>query len=1052
MPEFNVGDTLYLCAAVHDFCGATYQAYFVGDVNLSKSPQPCTINIDTSPCLPLSGIQIEFQWTNAGSGLGGNDNCTSGTMLKSLGTVTTNSQGVASMSYILTEEDATFYKQNNTFELRACIRSPVTVVKIGAARGRDPIIIRDKYIGNLCTSRSASICLNDQTLIVYENPVYTPGMITEVCVHRSGFSTPLPEAKIKAFRLVGTTWHMVGESSFLPLQNDAVTTFNFSNSGLNIVVQKGDYIGIYVKHPTTGCISSNGSAGIYYAKTHTGDVIGVTSDIEWQSIQYYKTSISATIVPCQGVTCPDICVGYNLYYQTCNPTLGCIQGTLKEVNSPICGYIPPGINKYEFYYKIVDIIPAWLVSSVLGVVYNGAVDVIRDFTDYYIEGVEFDPNTYILTVTMTSYVTVSGIQSLVPPSDSALNALAASITLLILFALGVISAPVAAIAFGAVLIVNYAIVTFLGKRENVGAQLPSTRVITLDAKICTGDATNPCKTSSPLTDPNMVVLIDVIAGKEIQTGSITTTTPTATFSIPTNVDVSITAKVKDNPYYTIFTADPQSNSELKSCTPGTSCPTTIPITIRLFAQADAKVAPKLTDTSGNPLPGRYILWIEDNRGVKSIDGRGDLVNGEVPQVVIPPNKEYCIATIPSDYPTHDMAFMCSSCSAGEICSPTLVSKTCIEKKNSVTVRCVYISASGARLGFVPDEIDITDIASGIVRKILPGIPTIGSACPGVITSDITCIEGLEKNKTYKVHIISSKYTVTSATQDQQVSYTTDCNTGILLTVEASPPPDTYDIIIQVKNDQTLTALPGAIVTLGTMPAESTDSDGSVMFASVPKETGIPLKVTLTGYKNYTDKIDITSSRTITVLMSVDQVLQTVHTRIINFGTIGDVIATKSVKFKGTLQYLDGTTFKPLPSTTIVITIKDDVGNIIKTMTVITDVGKIGGLIDVGDFETGEWLVPDTLVGKEITVTTSFEGVGRYMPSSFETNYVVHKAEACIIPIPFTNSCLLSKETGKTILLVGGLLIAGYVAFKIATSRATAPIPVPITITGKTTAI
>lgn len=790
--------------------------------------------------------------------------------------------------------------------------------------------------------------------------------------------------------------------------------------------------------------NSNGVAAIQYTTTDqdrldygsaTGSgyqyaIMACITNADGQTVLSSQTSVvtnSITIVKnlCQGVICPDICVGNDLYYQMCNPANGqCIQGALKQTNG--CAPSAPTVT-YDLYFKISDIVPISLITSVLGTVYNSATDAVIDtLAGYYIEGVTFDPNTYILTVTTTSYATSSGIQNL-QVSGPAIASLAGSITLAIVFALGFeVVAVVGAIALGTI-IVSYLVVTFLGKKESVAGQPPSTRVITLTAEICTGMATNPCSTISPLT-PDMIVSVVVNAGNTPQTGNITAASPTATFSVPTNVDVSITAKVKDNPYYTVFSTDSTGYPDLKSCTPGNPCPTTIPITIKLFAQADAKAAPKLADTSGNPLQGKYVLFIEDSRGVKVEDGSGDLVNGQVPQGVIPANKEYCIAIIPSDYPTHLMTFSCSSCSAGEICSPTLVSKTCIESKNSLTVRCVYISSSGARLGFTPDEIDITDISTGTVtKKILPGTPTPGSTCSGVITSDATCTDGLENGKTYKIHVISATFTVTTATQDQQVTYSTDCS-GVMLTVEASPPPNTYDVTIQVQNNQTLTALPGAIVTLGTMPAETTSTDGSVMFASVPKGTGISLKVTLAGYKDYSDKIDVTTTQTVTVQMSVNQVLQTIDTRINNFGTIGDIIATKSVKFKGNLEYLDVTTYRPLTDAQITVTVKDKNGTTLQTLSATSQSGT--GAIGAGYFETGDWLVSTDLVDTQISATATFDGIGQYKSSTVTTTYAVAKAADCAIPIPFTNSCLLSKETSNTLLMLGGLLIGGYAVYKL----------------------
>lgn len=64
----------------------------------------------------------------------------------------------------------------------------------------------------------------------------------------------------------------------------------------------------------------------------------ITNSQGQQVLNVGKCSESITIVDrCSGVVCPDICVGNNLYSQTCDTETGlCVQGTLIQSNSPTC--------------------------------------------------------------------------------------------------------------------------------------------------------------------------------------------------------------------------------------------------------------------------------------------------------------------------------------------------------------------------------------------------------------------------------------------------------------------------------------------------------------------------------------------------------------------------------------------------------------------------------------------------------------------------------------------------------------------------------------------
>lgn len=74
----------------------------------------------------------------------------------------------------------------------------------------------------------------------------------------------------------------------------------------------------------------------------------ITEDQYWSThdAYWYQTLLPAyadpppTPDPCDGVTCPNKCSGYNLYKQKC-VNGSCVNDYLIEGNSPTCGYTPP---------------------------------------------------------------------------------------------------------------------------------------------------------------------------------------------------------------------------------------------------------------------------------------------------------------------------------------------------------------------------------------------------------------------------------------------------------------------------------------------------------------------------------------------------------------------------------------------------------------------------------------------------------------------------------------------------------------------------------------
>lgn len=973
--EFKVGDTLVVCASIDIFCG-TFYVYSMYNINISKYPDACTITIGdpSHNCLPHNGIEIEFTFKNYG------------TVLKSLGRITTNTNGVASITYQITEEDATLFNNNPGFKVAACFTAtgPNFPNPTSGSYCRDTsnLLIRGKYIGNACiTKQSTSVCLNDKTLIIYENPVYIDGAITEACVYRAGSSAILPEGKIKIFRLTDITWTLVGESTFLPIQNSGITTF----SGLNIPVRKGDYIGLYVRPSVyDACIDSKGGVGLLYAKTHTGDVIGTSHDSEWTNIDNYRVAITATVVPCSGVTCPNICVGYNLYSQICDPNLGCIQGPLIQSNSPDCGYVPPGVEKHYLYFQVSTLFPANYIIDKMSHVYTAATNAILDYiTDYYIESVLFDTNTYIMTIAITKRQTLGSprIQSLIPPI----------FIVLAVIAVAIISAIMVWYAFW-----------YMGS-ESVTGVPPSTRTIKV----------TPTTSAIQTIKPTFPIVIEYNEGKTPKTLEITDGNP-KTFSVPTNVDVVVTVKAKDNPYYkitkrTIPACSPQSEDPCaKTCAPECEI-------VAVFSPVeDGTLNPTAKDSQGNPITcGFYEVYEQDSQGSLTLIKRQALASdGKVDPTKVIADVNQCVYIVPCDLNTYRPQMKCYKISAGQTETGDITVNRCSETKNQVSVRTVYIAADGTRQPFTAERIDVK-LGTTIITTKVP-------------TSDITLLPGLEKNTTYSVFVTKANYSMIN--NGQAISFgNTDCDIKDVI-MEANPPPNSYDIAVEVRSAATASIIQGASIILDTRAPQTTGASGTSLFTAIP--TGSHhFKITYTGYKDLEFDYNVTTSETILRSLQIDQVFADADTRIVDFAPSTGLYADSMVSFKGDLEFLEGTTWNRLRDATINISVKKIPTNEeIKTFTAITSPGSIIPPVAAGYFETTDWLIPKDLANTDINVRADFVGVGRYKPSFYETTY--HIGEECAVKNPITGECIVSQPAGYGFMLLAGLgLLLGITLFR-----------------------
>lgn len=664
--------------------------------------------------------------------------------------------------------------------------------------------------------------------------------------------------------------------------------------------------------------------------------------------------------PCAGITCENVCFGTDLWTQRCE------NGTcVADVNlgpNPACGAT---VETHYLYFKVPESYPASFVYSKIADIFEVAGQAISDYVDYSITGVDFDSSKYVITVTITKTGGLGRINAMIAP---------------IVVVLGLI----------AIFIISSFLIWFqfwyMGSKSVTG-EPTSTRVITVVPQICTGDASSGTLTCDDPT-PEQVISVEYCLGDECHTMEITDGNP-KTFTAPTDVSISVIGKVKDNPYYTVIK---------KMIDKGTTNET---VPLNFMAMADANITPRAVGITA----GTYVIYETTTTGEKVEIQKGDLAaDGSIPNM--PPLKagvETCISIIPADWPIHDPTYFCTIPTAGETDSPEIIITTCLEAKNHVSLRTVYIGQDGGRYGFTADSLEIK-IGTNIILTVTP-------------TSDITYIDGLDKDTVYTMHAIKSGYDITN--NDQTFSFTTDCGTTTALMMEADPPLNTRDITITVNNSVTSAPIQGANVFLDSMSARITNVSGQVFYTAIP-DGDHDLRIALEGYQENTSTINVSStSTTFTKTLTVQEVYADIDTRIENLASVGDLIATKPVKFKGSLRYLDGTTYKPLKDATVTVTVKDTSDQTLKTLTAVTQ----SGILGTGDFETGEWVVPEVLVGTEVSVCASFDGVGRYKPSSSCTSYAVADASSCVIPLPW-GGCLLSKETGQGLLMLGAVVLLG----------------------------
>lgn len=104
---WSVGDVINICASISEFCGTESDFIWVKDINVTKSPDVCTLNFGTggSCSVHINNVGLTFSLVKGSDSA----NCTVAQTYKTIGSTTTSSNGTAGISYTVTEQDRLDY-------------------------------------------------------------------------------------------------------------------------------------------------------------------------------------------------------------------------------------------------------------------------------------------------------------------------------------------------------------------------------------------------------------------------------------------------------------------------------------------------------------------------------------------------------------------------------------------------------------------------------------------------------------------------------------------------------------------------------------------------------------------------------------------------------------------------------------------------------------------------------------------------------------------------------------------------------------------------------
>lgn len=127
--DWKVGDVINVCASIDEFCGSYDQFIYANDINVTKSPNPCSLEFGTERgCgLHLNNVELTFKLVKI-SGSAEGKSCNPQQIYKTIGSGRTDSNGVVGLVYTVTDQDRIDYENasgsGSPYRVIACITNP----------------------------------------------------------------------------------------------------------------------------------------------------------------------------------------------------------------------------------------------------------------------------------------------------------------------------------------------------------------------------------------------------------------------------------------------------------------------------------------------------------------------------------------------------------------------------------------------------------------------------------------------------------------------------------------------------------------------------------------------------------------------------------------------------------------------------------------------------------------------------------------------------------------------------------------------------------------
>ena len=123
--NWMVGEKINICASIDEFCGTEFQVIFANEINVTKYPNNCSVayGYERGCGLHLNNVTLTFKLVKC-SGSTEEHTCNPQIVYKTIGSATTNSNGVCGIIYDVTDQDRINYESqitDDSYKVMACI-------------------------------------------------------------------------------------------------------------------------------------------------------------------------------------------------------------------------------------------------------------------------------------------------------------------------------------------------------------------------------------------------------------------------------------------------------------------------------------------------------------------------------------------------------------------------------------------------------------------------------------------------------------------------------------------------------------------------------------------------------------------------------------------------------------------------------------------------------------------------------------------------------------------------------------------------------------------